>query len=79
METACALTKEYLGTRKQFGRPIGTFQALAHRMADLLIEMEQARSAVILAAGNLEADRGTRERHDISDQKPDRSCGPFGG
>jgi alkylation response protein AidB-like acyl-CoA dehydrogenase len=63
METACALTKEYLGTRKQFGRPIGTFQALAHRMADLLIEMEQARSAVILIAGNLEADRGTRERH----------------
>lgn len=63
METACALTKEYLGTRKQFGRPIGTFQALAHRMADLLIEMEQARSAVILIAGNLESDRGTRERH----------------
>jgi alkylation response protein AidB-like acyl-CoA dehydrogenase len=63
METACYLTKDYLGTRKQFGRPIGTFQALAHRMADLLIEMEQARSAVILAAGNLEEDRGTRERH----------------
>ncbi|MBB3995227.1 hypothetical protein GGR95_002879 [Sulfitobacter undariae] len=63
METACALTKEYLGTRKQFGRPIGTFQALAHRYSDLLIEMEQARSAVILIAGNLEADRGTRERY----------------
>lgn len=63
METACALTKEYLGTRKQFGRPIGTFQALAHRMSDLLIEMEQARSAVILIAGNLEADSSTRERH----------------
>lgn len=62
METACALTKDYLGTRKQFGRPIGTFQALAHRMADLLIEMEQARSAVILAGGCLEQDRGTRER-----------------
>ncbi len=62
METACYLTKDYLGTRKQFGRPIGTFQALAHRMADLLIEMEQARSAVILAAGNLEEDRATRER-----------------
>ena len=41
METACSLTKDYLGQRKQFGRPIGTFQALAHRMADLLIEMEQ--------------------------------------
>ena len=63
METACALTKDYLGTRKQFGRPIGTFQALAHRFSDLLIEMEQARSAVILAAGNLEEERGARERH----------------
>jgi len=55
METATALTKDYLMTRKQFGRPIGTFQALAHRMADLLIELEQVRSAVINAAGNLEA------------------------
>lgn len=63
MDTACRLTKDYLGTRKQFGRPIGTFQALAHRFSDLLIEMEQARSAVILAAGNLEAERGVRERH----------------
>ncbi|WP_415919755.1 acyl-CoA dehydrogenase family protein [Tateyamaria sp. SN6-1] len=56
METAVALTQDYLMTRKQFGRPIGTFQALAHRMADLLIEMEQARSAVINAAGMLGTD-----------------------
>jgi alkylation response protein AidB-like acyl-CoA dehydrogenase len=62
METATALTGEYLMTRKQFGRPIGTFQALAHRMADLLIELEQARSAVINAAGHLE-DAGQRDRH----------------
>ncbi len=55
METAVELTREYLMTRKQFGRPIGTFQALAHRFADLLIELEQARSAVINAAGHLEA------------------------
>ena len=54
METAAALTRDYLMTRKQFGRPIGTFQALAHRMSDVLIELEQARSAVINAAGNLE-------------------------
>ncbi|MBO9429525.1 acyl-CoA dehydrogenase [Sulfitobacter sp. R18_1] len=63
METACDLTREYLGTRKQFGRPIGSFQALAHRMADLLIDLEQARSAVINAAGHLEDDRESRERH----------------
>ncbi|WP_298675626.1 acyl-CoA dehydrogenase family protein [uncultured Lentibacter sp.] len=62
METACALTKDYLMTRKQFGRPIGSFQALAHRMSDVLIEMEQARSAVINAAGHLEAAPAQRER-----------------
>ena len=61
METATALTREYLGTRKQFGRPIGTFQALQHRMADLLIEMEQARSAVINAAGYLESDQRDKQ------------------
>ncbi|WP_299283914.1 acyl-CoA dehydrogenase family protein [uncultured Tateyamaria sp.] len=55
MESATHLTKDYLMTRTQFGRPIGTFQTLAHRMADLLIELEQARSAVINAAGYLEA------------------------
>ncbi len=63
METATRLTKDYLMTRKQFGRPIGTFQALAHRFSDLLIEMEQARSAVINAAGHLESDRAVRESH----------------
>ncbi|MEX0285407.1 MAG: acyl-CoA dehydrogenase family protein [Paracoccaceae bacterium] len=61
MQSATELTKDYLMTRKQFGRPIGTFQALAHRMADLLIELEQARSAVINAAGHLEADTRMRD------------------
>ena len=63
MDTATKLTKDYLMTRKQFGRPIGTFQALAHRMSDLLIELEQARSAVINAAGHLASDRAIREFH----------------
>lgn len=54
METATRLTRDYLLTRQQFGRPIGSFQALQHRMATLLIELEQARSAVINAAGHLE-------------------------
>ena len=42
-------------------RPIGTFQALQHRVADLLIEIEQARSAVINAAGHLEGDARMRD------------------
>lgn len=62
MEAAKDLTVEYMHTRKQFGVPIGKFQALQHRMADILIELEQMRSAVINAAGNLAGDRVTRER-----------------
>ena len=62
MEVAKKATLEYLQTRKQFGVPIGSFQALQHRMADLLLDVEQARSAVINAAAALEADRPTRER-----------------
>lgn len=62
MEVAKQSTLEYLQTRKQFGKPIGSFQSLQHRMADLLLEVEQARSAVINAAAALGADRITRER-----------------
>lgn len=62
MEAAKTATLDYLRTRKQFGILIGSFQALQHRMADLLLEIEQARSAVINAAAALDADRVTRER-----------------
>lgn len=62
MDAAKEATLDYLRTRKQFGVPIGSFQALQHRMADLLLEIEQARSAVINAAAALDADRVTRER-----------------
>lgn len=62
MEVAKKQTIEYLQTRKQFGKAIGSFQALQHRMADVLLEIEQARSAVINAAAALQADRSTRER-----------------
>lgn len=63
MEAAKTATLEYLRTRKQFGILIGSFQALQHRMADLLLEIEQARSAVINAAAAIDTgDRLTRER-----------------
>lgn len=62
MEVAKRDTLEYLQTRKQFGVVIGSFQALQHRMADLLLEIEQSRSAVINAAAAMEGDRLTRER-----------------
>lgn len=63
MDCARDATLEYLRTRRQFGTPIGSFQALQHRMADVLLEIEQARSAVINAAAALDhPDRATRER-----------------
>ncbi|MCB1367523.1 MAG: acyl-CoA dehydrogenase family protein [Rhodobacteraceae bacterium] len=50
MEVIKDMTIEFARTRKQFGVPIGKFQALQHRMATMLLEIEQARSAVINAA-----------------------------
>jgi alkylation response protein AidB-like acyl-CoA dehydrogenase len=62
VQKAKDLTVEYMHTRKQFNVPIGSFQALQHRMVDLLIEIEQLHSAVISAAGSLDAERTLRER-----------------
>ena len=41
---------EYVGQREQFGRPIGSFQAIKHRLADVLVDLQRARSAVVYAA-----------------------------
>jgi alkylation response protein AidB-like acyl-CoA dehydrogenase len=53
MEALFEATLEYLKTRQQFGVPIGKFQALQHRMADMYIHLEQARSMALLAAVKL--------------------------
>ena len=55
-------TLDYLRTRKQFGIPIGKFQALQHRMATIALEIEQARSAAINAADRFAGTRVERER-----------------
>ncbi|WP_157215162.1 acyl-CoA dehydrogenase family protein [Flavisphingomonas formosensis] len=47
MQAALDLTRDYLLTRKQYGQRIGDFQALRHRLADMFIELEQARSIVL--------------------------------
>jgi alkylation response protein AidB-like acyl-CoA dehydrogenase len=49
-----AMTVEYAGQRRQFGRLIGSFQALKHRVADMLIEVEGCRVATRQAAETLD-------------------------
>jgi alkylation response protein AidB-like acyl-CoA dehydrogenase len=53
---AMAMTMTYLKDRKQFGVPIGSFQALQHRAAHLYADMEVARAAVLKAQQVLDAD-----------------------
>jgi alkylation response protein AidB-like acyl-CoA dehydrogenase len=63
MQVTVAATTEYLKTRQQFGQPIGRFQALQHRMADMLLHLEQARSMSYLAAMHCaDDDAGSRRR-----------------
>jgi alkylation response protein AidB-like acyl-CoA dehydrogenase len=61
LDKLLAATVEYTRTRKQFGVPIGKFQALQHRMADMVLYIEQARSMSYLAAVRCgEADTNAR-------------------
>jgi len=61
METMNAATLEYIKTRKQFSVAIGKFQVLQHRMADMFIHTEQAKTMAILAASEADSnDRGSR-------------------
>ena len=61
-----AATLEYLKTRKQFGQAIGKFQALQHRMADMTIAAEQARSMMYLAAVKADSADVLERRRSIS-------------
>ncbi|MCW3472183.1 acyl-CoA dehydrogenase family protein [Rhodococcus pyridinivorans] len=62
MRKVLADTVEYAKQRQQFGQPIGSFQALQHRMVDMYMEVEQAVSAVYLAVLHLDSDDATRAR-----------------
>jgi alkylation response protein AidB-like acyl-CoA dehydrogenase len=50
LQTLLTLTVDYLRQRKQFGKPIGAFQALQHRAADMFAEVELCKGMMILAA-----------------------------
>ena len=69
MQAMQDLTLEYLKTRKQFGRPIGSFQVLQHRSVDMLVAVEQARSMALFAAVMAEETNPVERRKAISAAK----------
>lgn len=69
MEVTNTATLEYLKTRQQFGVPIGTFQVLQHRMADMYMHLEQARSITLLAIDSLDHADASDRRYRVSAAK----------
>lgn len=69
MDALLTLTVDYLKTRTQFGAPIGSFQALRHKAADMLVSVEQARSMALYAAMMSESEDADARRAAISAAK----------
>jgi len=62
MDALVRITIDYLKTRHQFGAPIGSFQALQHRMVDIAIAAEEARSMTYHATLHLDREPAERRR-----------------
>ena len=62
-------TREYLRVRKQFGTPIGSFQALQHRLVEMFVEVEQSRSMVIMSGVRVESAEPAVRRRAVSAAK----------
>jgi alkylation response protein AidB-like acyl-CoA dehydrogenase len=62
-------TVEYCKSRKQFGQPVGKFQVLQHRMADMFIAGVQARSMSLLASGHARSNDATQRQRAVSGAK----------
>jgi alkylation response protein AidB-like acyl-CoA dehydrogenase len=69
MEAVLGLTVDYVRTRVQFGQPISKFQAVQHRLAEMLVETEQARSILYAALAGFEADDAGVGRRAVSAAK----------
>jgi len=69
IERLIEITAEYLATRKQFGKPLASFQALQHRVADMLLQKELALSMAYVAAQGLDATDVDERRRKVSAAK----------
>jgi alkylation response protein AidB-like acyl-CoA dehydrogenase len=69
MQALLNATVEYLRTRQQFGQPIGRFQALQHRVADMVMHLEQARSMSYLATLRCDSADAAERRRALSAAK----------
>lgn len=69
MELAKDVTLEHLKNRHQFGSLLSKFQALQHRMVDIMIQLEQARSMAYLAVANCESDDPKQSVRSVSAAK----------
>ncbi|MGY6151246.1 acyl-CoA dehydrogenase family protein [Paraburkholderia graminis] len=66
MEQAIAMTADYLKVRKQFGVPLGSLQALQHRLADMAAELEVARSMLFGLLASIENDSADQRDYVVS-------------
>jgi len=69
MESALAITAEYLKTRHQFGVPISSFQALQHKLADMVVAIEQARSIILCGVAALSSGDSAERARGVSAAK----------
>lgn len=69
MDAALWITRDYLKTRKQFGVTLNTFQALQHRMADMLVETELARSMLYRGLAALSLGNANERKRGVSAAK----------
>lgn len=77
LSAVLAMTVEYLKTRKQFGVPIGVFQALQHRAVDMFVQVELSKGTSILANARVDGQEVVERKRAVSAAKAQLTNGGF--